>query len=146
MKHIKTLQLSKKTCVAIGLSLVLAISLAVSIILTSVSGKTETKAEVSEPLAVLDGEARQNGLTLAYPSINSKNRIKFINIKNKTGEYGFMMYGDDNYHTLYYVDSNGKQVVYYPEICQADSAFEYSSFHLISSLSRLVLVDLPIEQ
>ena len=133
MKRIKKTSLTQKTKIAIVLSLFLALILTASILVSALTGKTETKPVITEPPEVIAGEGRQNGLPLAYPSINSKIDIKFINIKNPTGEYGFLVYTGDTYHTMYYVDSNGKQVVYYPEICQADPSFEYSSLFAIDS-------------
>ena len=119
--------------VALALAVLLVIVLTASILLSSLTGKTDKKPTVIEPPEVIEGEARQNGLALAYPLITSKMDIKFINVENQTGEYGFVVYTGETHHTMYYVDSNGNQVVYYPEICKADPAFEYSSLFAIDS-------------
>ena len=119
--------------IAAALAALLVLILTASILVSALAGNDTENPVIIEPPEVIEGEARQNGLPLAYPAINSKIDIKFINVKNTTGEYGFMVYTGDNYHTMYYVDSNGKQVVYYPEICKEDPSFEYSSLFAIDA-------------
>jgi len=133
VKHIEKIRLTKKTKIAVVLSVLLVLVLTASILASALTGKTEKKPVIIDLPEVIEGEARQSGLPLAYPLINSKIDIKFINVQNETGEYGFTVYSGETHHTLYYVDSNGKQVVYYPEICTADPSFEYSSLFAIDA-------------
>ncbi|MBE6645615.1 MAG: hypothetical protein E7612_09635 [Ruminococcaceae bacterium] len=142
MKHIQ--KNKKKPLLIVTLAIFFAIVLTASILIPALAESGGGDKTVSEPPEVLEGEARQNGMPLAYPAIDEKLDIKFIKIENQTGEYGFMVYGEEDFHTLYYVDSSGKQVIYYPEICEKDANFDYSSlFAIVTSdgYGQYTLVD-----
>ena len=131
MKQIEKIRLTKKAKIAILLSALLILAISASVLISSLTGNPTKKPQILELPEVIDGEARQNGLALAYPYVNNKNDIKFIHVKNETGEYGFMIYDGDSYHTMYYVDDGGNQVVYYPDICKENPSFSYSSLFAI---------------
>ena len=136
--------MTDKQLFAVILSAIFVLSLLASILLPRILRKPESESEPITPPSVIEGEARQNGLALAYPSVNRKNQIKFINIKNQTGEFGFMMYEGDDYHTLYYVNSSGEEVIYYPDICIDNPSVDYTSLFAIEKedgYSRFTLVD-----
>lgn len=146
MKHITKPKISKNLFISIVLSAVFSVLLVLSIVITSISSSldNETQQAVPEPPSVIEGEARQSGLALAYPSINRKNQIKYIKINNQTGEFGFIMMDGDTHHTLYYVDSTGEAVIYYPDICAEDPTFNYTDlFAIVTSdgYSQYSLVD-----
>lgn len=122
----------KKWLAAAILAGVLVIATVSAILAQLFLGAEEKKSAVSVPPEVIAGEARQNGMPLAYPAINKKSDIKFINIVNSTGEYGFIL-SDDNEHRLYYIDENGEQVLYYPDICADDPNFSYSNLFAIET-------------
>ena len=107
--------------------------LAVSIIVYNVAFDDEPDATVTAPPEILPGEARQNGLTLAYPTINEKTQIQNIAVKNDKGEFGFVKLEGDRYFTMYYVDEDGKQQVFMPDICGADSSFAYQNLLAIET-------------
>ena len=88
MKHIAKPELSKKQLAAIILSAVFVVMLAVSITLALVLKNKEKAEEPKEPPEILEGEARQNGLTLAYPTVNEKSQIQNIAVKNENGAEG----------------------------------------------------------
>ena len=77
MKHITKPKITKNLFIAIVLSAVFAVLLALSIVITVISSSLDDSdpQTVTEVPSVIDGEARQNGLALAYPSINRKNQI-----------------------------------------------------------------------
>ncbi len=145
VKHIKKQRLTKNIFAAILLGTVLPLITVLAIVLSVISndGGDEGGQTVTVP-EVLLGEARQDGQTLAYPAINVKNQIKYISVENPTAEFGFVLMSGESTHTLYYVDSTGKEVVYYPDICAEDSDFDYSSLFAIETndgYSRYTLVD-----
>lgn len=144
MKYIKKTGLKNKRLLSLVLLASFTVILAVSILIPLLANNDETEQTVQDPPEVIEGEARQNGMCLAYPEITKKLSIDFVNIKNKTGEFGFVKYTQDNYHTLYYVDSNGDQQIYYPEICKEDPDFVYTSLFAIETgdgYSQFTIVD-----
>ena len=146
MKHITKPKITKNLFIAIVLSAVFAVLLALSIVITVISSSLDDSdpQTVTEVPPVIDGEARQNGLALAYPSINRKNQIKYIQIENQTGEFGFVMLTGESHHTLYYVDSSGEPIIYYPDICAEDATFNYTDLFAIvtnDGYSQYSLVD-----
>ena len=144
MKKVEKTRLQKKHLVSITLLLAFAIALTVSLVLTSVLSDTGEGDElVSEITEVLPGEARQNGLPMAYPAVTKKLQISFVQIKNKDGEFGIYHYEGDSYHTLFYV-KDGETIPYYPEIVSEDPDFDYTDLFAIESgdgIGRYSLVD-----
>jgi hypothetical protein len=144
LKKVQKTRIQKKHLVILSFLLAFAIALTVSLVLTSaLSGTGENKPTVSEPIEVIPGEGRQNGMPLAYPSITRKMQITFAEITNKDGKYGIYRYGDDNYHTLFYV-KDGETVPYYPEIVNEDPNFDYTDLFAIETgdgIGRYSLID-----
>ena len=145
MKHVQKTKIPRNLYLtAILLAVFFALTAVLVVInLVSAALKDETGAQLSEIPEIIDGEARQDGLALAYPSINRKEYINFIAIKNQTGEFGFMMIEGDNYHTLYYVE-DGQPKIFYPEILAVEPTFDYSQLFAIDTtdgFGRFTLVD-----
>ncbi len=133
MKYIKK-KLSKKQITSILLASVLAVVIAVSIPVGIVLNEQGNgKGEPTPPPEIIEGEALQNGLAVAYPSIAEKSQITFINIKNQSGEFGFIRDEGDSYLTMYYVDANGDQQPYIPPIMAEDQGVNYSDFFAIET-------------
>ena len=133
MKHIAKTRITKKQRAALILSAVLLVLIAVCIpvsIILSNKGSESVKIEQPE---ILEGEARQNGSTLAYPVINDINQIKYISVDNENGDFGFVKLEGEKVFTMYYVDSSGERQVYYPAICTEDESFNYSQLYAIQS-------------
>lgn len=144
MKHIEKKKLTKKQKLSLILCAVFAVLLAVCIpVGILLSDKDEGIAATKQP-EIIEGEARQNGLALAYPIVNDKNQIQYISIKNEKGEYGFIKLEEDSEFNMYYIDEMGEQVLYYPQICEEDLGFEYSDLFKIDTsdgYSQYTLLD-----
>lgn len=112
------------------LALVLVITLIAVNAFDGGGGDGETASSVPD---IIDGEARQSGLTLAYPVINKQDQLSYIAVKNGNGEFGFTKLSGESFFTLYYVDDDGKPVLYYPEICSADESFVYTDLFKIET-------------
>ena len=81
MKHVEKTALPKKVKIAAALAALLVLILTASILVSALAGNDTENPVIIEPPEVIEGEARQNGLPLAYPAINSKivlMKIKFI--------------------------------------------------------------------
>ncbi len=147
MKHIAQKRFGKKPVIAIALAAALVLFLVLSILITEALGEDDGDTTKKEPPEIIAGEATQNGMPLAYPAIESKTQIEFINIKktidDKISEFGFYYDKDEISHILYYVDSNGKALPYFPEIYYQDSSFVYSSLFETEAISgvSVTLVD-----
>ena len=144
MKHIAKPKMTKKQraalILAIAFLVLLAICIPVSVILSN-KGNDPVKIEQPE---ILEGEARQNGSTLAYPVINSINQISYISIDNQKGEFGFAKLDGEKTFTMYYVDGEGERRVYYPAICAEDPSFDYSQLYAIQTndgFSKYTMLD-----
>ena len=147
MKHIVKKRFQTKHIVALALAVSLVVFLILSIFLNKALGETDDDTTPKDPPEIIDGEAIQNGMALAYPEIETKAKITFINIKNTSdenkGEFGFYYDKEEACHILYYLDSNGNVVPYFPEIYFQDSNFNYSTLFATTSLNGLsvTLVD-----
>lgn len=131
MKHIEKKKLSKNQLSALILSAVCVLVLAISIPISVFLLTREPESAVTEPPVILEGEARQGNLTLAYPTVNSQKQITFIGVKNPKEEFGFLKQNGENHLTMYYVDSNGKTQLYFPDICYEDATVNYQDFYMI---------------
>lgn len=131
MKHIEKKKLSKNQLSALILSAVCVLVLAVSIPVSVFLLNRKSATEISEPPMILDGEARQGNSTLAYPVVNRKDQITFIGVKNPKAEFGFLKQSGDQHLTMYYVDSNGKTQLYFPDICYEDATVNYEDFYMV---------------
>ena len=144
MKSVKKTRLRKKHIVSLALLLSFVLALTVSLILTDVLSNTGEGGTLSTEITeVLPGEARQNGIPLAYPAISKKLQISFVQIKNSESEFGIYHYTGDSHHTLYYV-KNGEIIPYYPDIVTEDPSFDYTDLFAIESgdgIGRYSLVD-----
>lgn len=144
MKHIAKKKLTKKQKLSLVLCGVFAVLLAVCIPISIILTDKEEEPTVSKQPEIIDGEARQNGLALAYPTVNKKEQIQYISIKNENGEYGFIRLEEDAEFNMYYMDESGEQVIYYPRICEEDLGFEYSDLFKIETsdgYSQYTLLD-----
>ncbi len=149
MKHITKSRIQKKYIIALVLTASLAVVLAASIIMTSLlSNSSSTAPQPSVVPEVIAGEARQNGMAMAYPGVSTKLQIEFVAIKNSTGdstrEFGLLLMPGESYHTLFYVNSSGERLPYYPEICIEDPSFDYTDLFAVETgdgIGRYSLVD-----
>ncbi len=132
MKHIQKTSKKSKYFVALILTISLAALITASAIITSVMSdrKEESNLDNSAP-EILEGEARQSGLTLAYPAVNRKNYIDFLEIKNPTGKFGFMYAEATGEQIFYYFDANGKRHDHLPQIYFEESGFDYAQLFAI---------------
>ena len=144
MKHIEKKKFTKKQKLSLILCAVFAVLLAVCIPVGAVLTDKEEEKTVTKQPEIIEGEARQNGLALAYPVVNDKNQIQYISIKNEKGEYGFIRLEENAEFNMYYIDEKGEQVLYYPEICEEDIGFDYSDLFKIDTsdgYSQYTLLD-----
>ena len=144
MKHIAKPKMTQKQraalILAIAFLVLLAVCIPVSIVLSN-KGNETVKLEQPE---ILDGEARQNGSTLAYPVINGMDQISYISLDNPKDEFGFVRLDGEKAFTMYYVDSDGERQIYYPAICTEDSSFDYSQLYAVQTndgFSKYTMLD-----
>lgn len=129
MKHIEKPKMTKKQRAALILAVAFFVLLAVCIPVTVIlSNRGDESVKVEQP-QILEGEARQNGMTLAYPAINAMGQIEYISVDNEKGEFGFVKLEGEKTFTMYYVDGNGENRIYYPAICTEDGSFDYSQLY-----------------
>lgn len=148
MKHIEKKRLSTKYIVSIALAVSLVLFIVLSILITGAIDKDDGGTVTKDPPEIIDGEEIKNGMALAYPEIENKTKITSIMIRGSedegSHEFGFI-YDDEKYlsHIMYYVDSDGKQQIYLPEICYEDSSINYSSLFATESMNGIsvTLVD-----
>ena len=144
MKHIEKKKFTKKQKLSLILCAVFALMLAVFIPVSAILLNKEEEPAASKQPEIIEGEARQNGLALAYPVVNNKSQIQYISIKNENGEYGFIRLDEGSEFNMYYIDDKGEQVLYYPDICDEDIGFEYSNLFKIDTsdgYSQYTLLD-----
>lgn len=147
MKHIVKKRFGKKHIISLTLVGILAFLLVISIILTNALDNDGGANNPKDPPEIIEGEAIKNGMALAYPEIENKNKIDFINVKNpenkESTEFGFYYDKDEATHILYYLDSDGEPVSYFPEIYYHDTSFDYSTIFATATLSgvNVTLVD-----
>jgi hypothetical protein len=144
LNHIAKKKFTKKQKLSLILCGVFAVLLAVCIPISIILSDKEEEPTVSKQPEIIEGEARQNGLALAYPAVNKKEQIQYISIKNENGEYGFIRFEKGTEFNMYYVDENGEQIVYYPKICEEDVGFEYADLLKIDTsdgYSQYTLLD-----
>lgn len=147
MKHITKKRIGRRQMLSIALAASLVLFLTLSIILTHVLEKGGEDKPPKETPQIIEGEAIKNGMALAYPEIESKPDLTFINVQNPTdedgGEFGFFYDKDEGCHILYYMDSDGNPVSYFPDIYYQDSSFSYSSIFATETISGVpvTLVD-----
>ena len=147
MKHITKKRIGRRQILSIALAASLVLFLTLSIILTHVLEKGGEDKPPKETPQIIEGEAIKNGMALAYPEIESKPDLTFINVQNPTdedgGEFGFFYDKDEGCHILYYMDSDGNPVSYFPDIYYQDSSFSYSSIFATETISGVpvTLVD-----
>ncbi len=80
-----------------------------------------------------NGNKVPTALTLAYPEIGDATDIRFIEIDNESGEFGFAKLGEERHFTMYYLDGNGERQVYYPKIFLDDKTVNYTDFFAIET-------------
>lgn len=150
MKHITKKRIGRKHIISIALAASLVLFLTLSIILTHVLENGGEDKPQKEPPQIIEGEAIKNGMALAYPEIEGKPNLTFINVQNppdptdeEGGEFGFFYDKDEGCHILYYMDSDGNPVSYFPDIYYQDSSFNYSSIFATEAVSGVpvTLVD-----
>ncbi len=142
MKHIAKPKITKKQRAALILAITFLILLAVCIPVSIILANKGNGTEKIEHPEILEGEARQNGQTLAYPVINGRGQINYIsidnpdnpdNLDNPKREFGFVKLEGERVFTMYYVDGDGERQIYYPTICAEDSSFDYSQLYAIQT-------------
>ncbi len=122
---------------AIALSLALVLALTAAIVLYFTVWSREDEPEEKEPPIAQEGEAIVNGSLMAYP-LMAESKIQDIVVKFKNQDGVFETYGmsrpDDsgNFH-LYYEDDDGNLTKFYPNICDVDDDFTYSSLYAIEN-------------
>lgn len=93
------------------------------------AGKEEPKDDPVIP-EILEGESLQYNYPIAYPTM-SENSIQLVSITNSEGTYGMYRPEAGKPLELYYLDSDGKTHVYYPEIFLDDSSMNYEDIYAI---------------
>ena len=130
MKHIVK-SITKKHRIAMILVATLLLLVAVTVPLLVYYYYSAPDKEYAPQPEILEGEARQDGLTLAYPIIQDSKLVDIVSLERGGQEFGFVRLDGQSYLTMYYIDSDGKQQVYYPKICEEDEGFEYTDLFVV---------------
>ena len=110
-------------------ALVVAAAIITSYLLTKYAGGDEPST--IDPPDIIDGESTYGSSALAYPTMKESD-IKRITVNNKTSSYTLLRSEQvKGAFMLYYQDEEGHTQVYYPEICEQDSTFEYQDLYAI---------------
>ena len=82
----------------------------------------------------MEGESTYLNRLVAYPMIE-EGQITYIEIKNKTGNFGLSRYPDDRGSFLfhYYVDGKEGAIPYTPPIVNAEGDFDYESLYAVET-------------
>lgn len=104
------------------LSVLVAITAALTVLAVILSGKTapEATTEQSKPIQLLEGEGSYLSSALAYPNVPEAD-IKSIEIKNETGHYVIARPNGVGSFRFVYFDENGEEHIYYPDILIEES-------------------------
>ncbi|MBQ7343478.1 MAG: hypothetical protein IJW53_01795 [Clostridia bacterium] len=107
--------------------------LTVSLVIKNLSSQGGSSSGNQAPTP-LEGEATYLNQLVAYPTIE-EGEITYIEIKNKTGDFGVSRYPDDNGSFLfhYYVDGQEGAIPYTPPIMGAEGDFEYESLYAVET-------------
>ena len=83
---------------------------------------------------IMEGESTYLNRLVAYPMIE-EGEITYIEIKNKTGNFGLSRYPDDRGSFLfhYYIDGKEGAIPYTPPIVNAEGNFEYESLYAVET-------------
>ena len=133
MKQVKRSRFTKKQFTALVLFAVFVFLLAISITLALVS-KALDKDKKKEPVIpeIIEGEGLYNNYAVAYPTME-QNDIMYVEIDGENGIYGLYRPKKGEPIELYYIDTNGKEHIYYPPISALDSTFSYESLYAMEN-------------
>ena len=83
---------------------------------------------------IMEGESTYLNQLVAYPMIE-EGEITYVEIKNKTGNFGLSRYPDDRGSFLfhYYVDGKEGAIPYTPPIMNAEGDFDYESLYAVET-------------
>ena len=123
MKQVKKLGKRQLGMIVLAGLLVLFVVLYIVISAITPDAPDGDKTKKYDPLP---GESEDGKI---YPVLNTDS-INWISVKGVDGEHTYDLLQDsDGAFVLYYTDENGEQQVYYPDICEADPSFSYSSLY-----------------
>ena len=121
----------RKNRLTLILLCVMAVSVTAAILLAALLPENNGGGGEKVTPEIIEGEALHNNYAIAYPSMQ-EGQIKRITINNKNGEYTLSRTEEsDGNFVLFYVDKNGEDQIYYPDIVLADSSFDYESLYSI---------------
>jgi hypothetical protein len=83
---------------------------------------------------IMEGESTYLNQLVAYPMIE-EGEITYVEVKNKTGNFGLSRYPDDRGSFLfhYYVDGKEGAIPYTPPIMNAEGDFDYESLYAVET-------------
>lgn len=113
--------------------LLAAACLTVTLVIKKLASQSGGSSGTQKP-TVMDGEAIYLNQLVAYPMIE-EGEITYIEIKNKTGNFGLSRYPDDRGSFLfhYYVDGKEGAIPYTPPIMNAEGDFDYESLYAVET-------------
>lgn len=121
----------QKNLLTLILLCVLFVSVLATVLVMIFLPEEEPENELKQPPEILEGEALYKNYAIAYPTMQ-ESQIKTITVRNKESVYTLSRAeAFNNKFVLYYEDENGKTQVYYPDIVEADSSFDYESLYAI---------------
>lgn len=124
MNIVKNITKKHRIAIMLVVSLLLLVAVTVPLVVHYYHSAPET--EYGPQPEILEGEARQDGLTLAYPTISDSKLVDIVSLERGGEEFGFVRLDGESHLTMYYIDSDGKQQIYYPRICEEDEGFDYT--------------------
>lgn len=117
------------------ISLVLAAAcLTTVLVIKKISENNKGNGQTVEKPELKPGESTYLNQMIAYPWIE-EGQILFVELKNKTGNFGLSRYPDDQGSFLfhYYVDGKEGAIPYTPPIVGAEGEFDYEDLYAVET-------------
>ncbi len=154
MVEVKKNKLSKTHLAIIITSAVLVFLIAgyviLSAVISSLAGTNNGQTQQKEPIALKDGEAMHGTTPVAYAPIQTSAIIS-VGVKGEKSSFAIGRPKEEatglyeNYFLFSYLDEDGNEKIYYPDILFAESGADYNDFYASDnsmgiSISKVTMV------
>ena len=133
----KNTSMGRKQLAIIITAALLALLIVAYVVITAVmSGLSSSEGGAAEPPEILEGEALYGNSAVAYPTFY-ESAIQEIIVKGHEGTFSMKRPEKADPFVFYYLDENGDTQVYYPDICGAESGFDYTELYAIDQADSM---------
>ena len=154
MVEVKKSKISKTHLAIIITSAVLVFLIAgyviLSAVIASLAGKDNGQTQQKAPIALKEGEAMSGTTPVAYEPIQTSAIIS-VGVKGENSSFAIGRPKEEstglyeNYFIFSYLDEDGKEKVYYPNIMHAENGVDYNDFYASDnsigiSISKVTMV------